>query len=251
MAKLANCSGETRFCEIILRFITVVPTNNPYGTFITNTPGFFTEFSQMTRSSKEHWDFIYRTRHPEEVSWTELVPKQSLRMIQSLNVPKSASIIDVGGGDSRLVDYLLEAGFEKITVLDISDAALEKSKHRLGDKANKVNWIISDILEFHPTSTFDVWHDRALFHFLSTPQQIQYYKELLSNTVTNYVSIGTFSNEGPEKCSGLPVEQYNEEKLTALLKPDFEQLHCKQTDHTTPFGTRQNFLFCTFKRKGC
>ena len=117
---------------------------------------------------KEHWEKVYATKQPHEVSWTQELPKTSLDFVHSFNLPKTASIIDIGGGDSKLVDYLLDEGFENISVLDISATAIEKAKQRLGAKAAKVNWIVSDVTEFHPSSTYDCWHDRATFHFLIT-----------------------------------------------------------------------------------
>ena len=136
---------------------------------------------------------------------------------------KASKIIDIGGGDSKLVDYLLDEGFENITVLDISAKALDRSKQRLGDKANKVNWIVSDITEFQPTETYDLWHDRATFHFLTTAEQVKKYLDTARNVVTGYLTIGTFSNNGPKTCSGLDVRQYSEQELTIELQNGFDK----------------------------
>jgi len=198
---------------------------------------------------KDHWDTVYETKNPDQVSWTQDIPKTSLDFIQSFGLTKSAKIIDIGGGDSKLVDYLLDEGFENITVLDISEKALNKAKNRLGDKAKKINWIISDITEFKPDTNFDLWHDRAAFHFLTTADQVEKYMNTARNSVSGFLTIGTFSDNGPTKCSGLDVKQYSEQTLTAELKNGFIKLRCVTEDHTTPFDTTQNFLFCSFKRQ--
>lgn len=198
--------------------------------------------------TKDHWERIYRTKNPGQLSWTEEVPKTSLDFIHSFGLKKTAKIIDIGAGDSKLVDYLLAKGFENITVLDISARALDKAKKRLGDQAQKINWIVCDITAFEPNTNFDLWHDRATFHFLTTADQIAKYISIAENAVSGYLTIGTFSDKGPEKCSGLPVKQYSEEKLAAALKSGFDKIRCVTEDHTTPFDTKQNFLFCSFKR---
>jgi len=197
---------------------------------------------------QNHWNTVYKTKQPNEVSWTQEVPKTSLDFIHSFGLAKTAKIIDIGGGDSKLADYLLNEGFENITVLDISAKALDKAKQRLGEQAKKINWIVSDITEFKPDTTFDVWHDRATFHFLTTGNQIAKYMDTARSAVSGFLTIGTFSDNGPEKCSGLPVKQYNEEQLTAALKNGFDKIRCITEDHITPFDTAQNFLFCSFKK---
>lgn len=133
--------------------------------------------------------------------------------------------------------------------MDISEAALIKAQERLGEKASRVNWIVSDITEFQPTTTFDVWHDRATFHFLVTDEQIEKYLTTARNAVKSYMTIGTFSENGPDKCSGLEIKQYSEMKLTAEISAGFDKIRCITEDHTTPFDTKQNFLFCSFKKK--
>ena len=196
-----------------------------------------------------HWEKIYQTKQPDEVSWTQEVPKTSLDFIHSFKLHKSAAIIDVGGGDSKLVDYLLDEGFENITVLDISEKALERVRNRLGEKSRKVKWVVSDVTAFKTTETYDVWHDRATFHFLTTASQINKYLETARNVIKGYLTIGTFSDKGPKKCSGLDVKQYNEEQLELQLSNGFKKVKCILEDHMTPFNTFQNFLFCSFKRK--
>ncbi len=198
---------------------------------------------------KNHWETVYKTKNPDEVSWTQEKPKTSLDFIGSFGLEKTAKIIDIGAGDSKLVDYLLSEGYENITVLDISPKALEKSKKRLGENARKVTWIISDITEFEPKTTYDVWHDRATFHFLTTPEQVEKYLTIARNSVSGFLTIGTFSENGPTKCSGLEIQQYSEQKLTAVLKNGFDKILCVSEDHITPFGSAQNFLFCSFKKQ--
>lgn len=202
----------------------------------------------MGKATQNHWNTIYRTKDPNQVSWTQEIPKTSLDFIHSFGLTKTAKIIDIGGGESKLVDYLLAEGFENITVLDISAQALDKAKKRLGDKAEKINWVVSDITEFQPDTTFDVWHDRATFHFLTTSEQVAKYIDTARNSVAGFLAIGTFSDNGPEKCSGLQIKKYSEEKLIAELQNGFDKLRCITEDHITPFDTTQNFLFCSFKR---
>ena len=185
----------------------------------------------IAKSNGEYWDKIYSTKQANQVSQTQQVPKTSLAFIHSFGLPKTANIIDVGGGDSKLVDYLLDEGFENITVLDISAKALEQAKVRLGDKGKIVNWVISDITEFNPSTTFDLWHDRATFHFLTTGEQVTKYMETARKSVNGYLTIGTFSKNGPEKCSGLNIKHYSEGTLTAELEDGFDKLPlvwCKQ-----------------------
>ena len=200
-------------------------------------------------SRKNHWEDVYKTKSPNEVSWTQEVPKISLDFIRSFGLDKTAKIIDIGGGDSKLVDFLLHEGYKDITVLDISAKALEKAQKRLGDKANDVTWLTSDITEFKPDTTYDVWHDRATFHFLTHPEEVEAYIAIAARAVRGYLTIGTFSENGPEKCSGLEIQQYSEEKLTTLFKSGFDKIRCVEQDHETPFGTEQNFLFCGFKKR--
>lgn len=203
----------------------------------------------MNDNKKEHWDNVFATKQPHEVSWTQEKPTTSLDFITETNLDKSAKIIDVGGGDSRLVDFLLDEGYQDITVLDISAEALERAKERLGKKAELINWIVSDITEFIPETTFDIWHDRAAFHFLTTEEQIKAYTTTVSKAVTGYLIMGTFSENGPKKCSGLEIKQYTETTLEHQFADTFKKLKCTTEDHITPFDTKQNFLFCSYKRE--
>lgn len=198
---------------------------------------------------KEHWEHVYATKQPHEVSWTQAIPQTSLDLIHSFNLPKSAAIIDIGGGDSRLADFLLDEGYEDITVLDISAIALEKAKQRLGDKAAKIKWIVADITEFEPDRQYDVWHDRAVFHFLTTAEQVAQYKAIVDKAAKGYLIIGTFAEDGPTKCSGLEVHQYSAVQLAGTFSRSFEKINCKAEDHTTPFHTIQHFTFCSFRAR--
>lgn len=198
---------------------------------------------------KEHWETVYTNKSPNEVSWTEKVPQTSLDFIHSFGIDKSASIIDIGGGDSRLVDCLLDEGYTNISVLDISAKALERAQTRLGDRASQVNWIVSDINDFNPESGFDIWHDRAVFHFLTERSDIDSYSDLVDRSVLKHMVIGTFSENGPQRCSALDITQYSKEELSDRFIEKFEVTHSLNVDHTTPFDTVQNFSFCGFLKR--
>lgn len=203
----------------------------------------------MENNRKNHWEKVFETKQSHEVSWTQEIPKTSIDLIHSYQLPKTAKIIDIGGGDSKLVDFLLEEGYENITVLDISANALERAKTRLGQKAKQVSWIVSDVNDFKPKGNYDVWHDRAAFHFLTTTDAIARYIETASHSVTGFMSIGTFSENGPNKCSGLDIKQYSESDLENQLTKGFRKIKCVTENHITPFNTEQNFLFCSFKKR--
>tara|TARA_R110001583_G_scaffold221_4_gene2224 strand:+ start:2842 stop:3459 length:618 start_codon:yes stop_codon:yes gene_type:complete len=197
---------------------------------------------------KQHWDLIYHNKTPDQVSWTQEKPETSLKLIQDSGLSKTAKIIDIGGGDSKLVDYLLEEGYKNITVLDISAKSLDKARKRLGNKAGNVDWIVSNISTFKPDMVYDLWHDRAAFHFLTMKEQIERYQAISGNFVRDSLIIGTFSKNGPTKCSGLEISQYDEQELTKTFKNHFKIEDCFTTDHITPFNTIQNFQFCRFKK---
>ena len=205
----------------------------------------------MESKQKKHWENVYETKTANEISWTQDVPATSLSFIHSFGLPKTANIIDIGGGDSKLVDNLIQEGFENITVLDISATALEKAKLRLGSKAKKVKWIVSDINDFKPTEKYAIWHDRATFHFLTTKPQIVHYLSTARQALkeNGFVTIGTFSKDGPKKCSGLHIKQYSENTLEAELENGFKKIRCLTEKHITPFKTTQDFLFCSFKKQ--
>ncbi|MCH2233553.1 MAG: class I SAM-dependent methyltransferase [Crocinitomicaceae bacterium] len=193
-----------------------------------------------------HWERVYETKSPQEVSWTQDVPRTSLYFIEKYAPNKSAKIIDVGGGDSNLVDHLLNLGYNNLTVLDISSKAIERAKERLGEKASNVNWIVSDITAFEPEQEYDLWHDRAAFHFLTSDEDIRYYESMI-NEFARCVVLGTFSTDGPLKCSGLEITQYSEDKLTKVMST-YEVREFLTEDHKTPFDTLQNFIFGVFER---
>ena len=204
----------------------------------------------MNENLKEHWETIYKTKQPNEVSWTQEVPAVSLEFIHKFNIPKSAKIIDIGGGDSKLVDFLLAEGYTDISVLDISEAAILRAKERLGKESYKVKWIVCDILDFMPVEKYDVWHDRAAFHFQTDADKIEMYLKIVKNAADGMVIIGTFSVDGPQKCSGLEIKQYDEDGMKEKFeKSDFKNIECKREDHFTPSGAVQNFVFCSFIKK--
>lgn len=202
-------------------------------------------------NKKEHWENVFKTKPLNEVSWYEAIPKTSLTFFEESNISKSAKIIDIGGGNSYLVDHLLKLGYINITVLDISEAALETTRLRLKDQSKKVNWIVADVTDFSPTEHYDFWHDRAAFHFLTDERSINNYIE----TVQKYLNkngnlvIGTFSENGPKKCSGLDIKRYSKANLIKQFKNNFNKIKCIELDHKTPFDTTQNFVFCWFKKK--
>jgi ubiquinone/menaquinone biosynthesis C-methylase UbiE len=200
--------------------------------------------------NQEHWDKVFVHKNDNEKSWFQPYPATSIAFIDELNLPKDAAIIDVGGGDSRLVDVLLEKGYSDITVLDISAAAINIARERLGDKAERVHWITGDILKFIPSRHYDCWHDRAVFHFVTQPDNIHHYTQLMTNAIQPHgtLIIGTFAEDGPEKCSGLPVNRYSQSKLENILQPSFEKIRCMNEKHQTPFNTTQSFTFCSFRR---
>ncbi len=203
-----------------------------------------------TVTRKEHWENIYCTKQENEVSWFQQYPKTSMDFVDLFSVSKNSKIIDIGGGDSHFVDALLEAGFTNVTVLDISANAIERAKKRLGQNAGKVKWIVSDVTEFVPQEKYDFWHDRAAFHFLVNEEQADKYVEIANRGITEngILVLGTFSVNGPKKCSGLDIKQYSEETMSAKFEKYFKRVKCITEDHQTPFNTTQNFLFCSFKK---
>lgn len=196
---------------------------------------------------KQHWETVYETKTPDQVSWTQEKPEGSLKFIHDLGLEKDASIIDIGGGDSKLVDFLLADGYSDVTVLDISGKAIERAKNRLGMLADKVTWIESDINDFVPSRSYSIWHDRAAFHFLTSIEEQENYVTLVNSSVTNFLVIGTFSENGPLKCSGLEIQQYSESSMVNQFK-GFQKINCENENHLTPFDTVQNFIFCSFKK---
>ena len=203
-------------------------------------------------TKKDHWEKIYNTKEEKDFSWFQSYPKTSIEFIQLFNLPKHARIIDIGGGDSHLVDALIELGYTNIYVLDISAKAIDRARQRLGEQAKIVRWIISDVTEFESEVQFDFWHDRAAFHFLTSEDQISKYLAIVRKSLTpnGYLVLGTFSEKGPEKCSGLEIKQYSEASMSALFEKDFTRIKCIEENHSTPFNTLQNFVFCSFQKQG-
>ncbi len=201
-------------------------------------------------NNKQHWENVFATKNANEVSWTQEYPKTVIDYLENLKLPKTANIIDVGGGDSNIVGALLEKGYENIWVLDISATALEKAKIRLGEKAKGVNWIVCDITEFKPNVTFDFWYDRAVFHFLTAQESVNKYVAIIEKALNQnaHFLLGTFSENGPQKCSGLEIKQYSEIEMVQTFKESFEAINCFTEDHRTPFETIQHFQFCGFKK---
>lgn len=198
-------------------------------------------------SEARHWDKIYREKAPDRVSWYRPHLETSFALIQKAVSDRSASIIDVGGGESTLVDDLLLNGFRNVTVLDISQTAIDVTRQRLGPVANKVSWLSGDITKIDLAGkSFDVWHDRAVFHFLTSPEQRIAYVGQVARTVKRggHVLVSTFGPEGPKKCSGLDVVRYDSESLHAEFGVHFELLESFKEMHETPFGTTQQFLYC-------
>ncbi|HJW08555.1 MAG TPA: class I SAM-dependent methyltransferase, partial [Holophagaceae bacterium] len=198
-----------------------------------------------------HWEQVYTTKATTEVSWFQAHARMSLKLIQAAGTPASAAILDVGGGASVLVEDLLAQGFADLTVLDISGAALAAARARMGAQAARVKWIEASILEAGlPAEAFDVWHDRAVFHFLTAAEDRQAYVRQLARALKpgGLVLLATFAEDGPAKCSGLPVVRYGAEGLQAELGAAFTLLGQEREAHQTPFGTEQKFIYCTFRK---
>ena len=202
--------------------------------------------------AKNHWDNIYETKTDQEKSWFQSYPKTSIEIFESLDIPLTARIIDVGGGDSRFAEVLVKKGYENIWVLDISENAIQRSKNRLGNLAKRIHWIVFDITTYEFDGLqFDLWHDRAAFHFLTAEDKMLHYVLSSKDAIrkNGHMIVATFSEQGPRKCSGLDIKQYSEDSLSARFLPYFECINCIREDHVTPFQTTQNFLFCVLKRK--
>ena len=198
-----------------------------------------------------HWQNVYATKGEAEVSWFQDSPTISLAMIRTANSDHGAAIIDVGGGASRLVDALLQDGYRDVAVLDLSANALDAARKRIGPAASKVDWIVADATTWRPAKTYDVWHDRAAFHFLTDPQDRAAYVERLQSAVApgGQVIIATFALDGPEKCSGLPVQRHDSASLAAELGPGFELVETRSEIHRTPWDSTQAFQFSRFRRQ--
>jgi 2-polyprenyl-3-methyl-5-hydroxy-6-metoxy-1,4-benzoquinol methylase len=199
--------------------------------------------------SQTHWENVYRTKSPEQTSWYQPHLQTSLEWISQAAPGRSASIIDVGGGESTLAADLVALGYRNITVLDLSESAIEKSQNRLGDAAQQIKWLVTDVTEAAlPPRSYDLWHDRALFHFLTGPGQRRAYVRRLVSSLRpkGHAVIATFGHDGPQKCSGLATNRYDAQSLLRELGPDFQLARSSLVDHQTPSGATQKFLYCHF-----
>ncbi len=199
----------------------------------------------------EHWNQIYQTNAPDDVSWFQTRPDNSLKLIEASGITKDQLVVDVGGGASVLVDFLLDAGYKRLAVLDISAAALALARQRLNARAGNVEWFEADITEFNPPRQFNLWHDRAVFHFLTDEADRQKYVQTLKRMLTpeGHVIIATFATDGPSKCSGLAVARYNAPAISAELGEAFQLLEQVDETHVTPWRTPQTFSYFRFVRR--
>jgi 2-polyprenyl-3-methyl-5-hydroxy-6-metoxy-1,4-benzoquinol methylase len=203
-----------------------------------------------TLERQAHWQNVYQTKGERDVSWFQESPAISLELIRTTGVRTDASVIDIGGGASRLVDALIAEGFRSVTVLDLSEKALATSRERLGSRAGRVNWIVADVTGWKTEQIYDVWHDRAAFHFLTDHSARTAYAQCVLKAVRpgGHVIMGTFAPDGPERCSGLPVIRYDAASLGVILGPLFRLEGTVRDDHQTPTGSTQRFQFSSFVR---
>ena len=205
----------------------------------------------MKEHSKAHWEGVYTRKGEHAVSWFQAQAATSLRLIQAAGLGPGAALLDVGGGASVLVDDLLAAGYSDLTVLDLSGAALAAAQARLGERGRGVRWIEADITRVHlPEAAYDLWHDRAVFHFLTDPADRRLYQRQLARALKpgGQLVIATFAEDGPERCSELPVRRYSAAQLEAEFAPGFILLHSEKETHQTPGGKLQSFVYCHFQR---
>lgn len=209
-----------------------------------------TETAPGENGRKAHWENVYSTKAENQVSWFQEAAGTSLELLAHPGISQSSAIIDVGGGASRLVDALLDRGHTNLTVLDLSAASLAATRARLGARSAMVRWIEADITRWQPDSTYDAWHDRAVLHFLTTDSDRAAYLHALRRAVRpgGLVVIASFALDGPEKCSGLPVQRYSPVTLAALLGDDFTPIDSRSERHATPWGSEQSFQFSRFTR---
>jgi SAM-dependent methyltransferase len=199
---------------------------------------------------QQHWESVYQTKSPEQTSWYQPHLEMSLDWIIEAAPDRSSSILDVGGGESTLVDDLLNRGYSNLTVLDLAESAIRKTQARLSAAGQSVRWFTGDITEIRlPAGGFDLWHDRAVFHFLTEqPQRAAYLRQLAASLRTGgHVILATFGPDGPKKCSGLSVRRYSVHGLQLELGPQFQLEKSTIVEHRTPFGTMQQFVYCRFK----
>jgi SAM-dependent methyltransferase len=204
----------------------------------------------MTENRQTHWQDIYSKKGENEVSWFQESPTPSLELIDKVGATAVSSIIDIGGGASRLVDHLIDRGYDDVTVLDLADAALQAAKARLGGRADRVRWVAADATIWEPEKAYDIWHDRAAFHFLTKECERAAYIERLRRGVKigGHAIIATFALDGPEKCSGLPVMRYDSQSLGQTLGRVFQLIDTRRHIHATPWKSDQSFQFSVFRR---
>ena len=200
---------------------------------------------------KEHWQQVFTSKGERDVSWFEALPATSLQMMESAGLGPDTCVIDVGGGDSRLVDALASRGLDCVAVLDVSSASLQRAKARLGELAGAFTWIESDVTAAWSLEPMDIWHDRAVFHFLTTAEEREQYRAHLLQTVKpgGAVIIATFAPDGPDRCSGLPVARYSADALAAELGPELTLIEAVRHEHHTPWETSQPFVYARFRRR--
>lgn len=205
----------------------------------------------MSNDRPEHWNRVYAEKDVTSVSWFQSEPRPSLRALDRFGAKPTFSIIDVGGGASSLVDALLARGWRDITVLDIASSALDRTKARLGDAADCIEWEVADVTRWGPTRQYDVWHDRAVFHFLVEAEQRAAYRKALTKGLApgGLVVVATFALDGPERCSGLQVERYDADKLARELGSSLELIEAWREEHVTPWGAIQAFTWCAFRAR--
>ena len=202
---------------------------------------------------KEHWEKVYASKNESEVSWFQEWPTSSIELIALAGAGLNSAVIDIGGGASRLVDALVKLDMRDVTVLDLSEAALGAAKRRLGHRADQVEWIIADVTTWGPRRAYDIWHDRAAFHFLNDEGDRAAYIARLTTAVKpgGHAIVATFAPDGPERCSGLPVVRYDAEILGRVLGSAFTLVESRRHHHATPGGSEQRFQFSLFRRVGC
>jgi 2-polyprenyl-3-methyl-5-hydroxy-6-metoxy-1,4-benzoquinol methylase len=207
--------------------------------------------SLFKRNRKDHWERVHQKSASTEVSWYQAFPEKSLELINNTGAGNDSKIIDVGGGDSKLSEHLIHQGYKNLTILDISKESIEKAKSHLGEKPSRVNWIEADVTRYSFTEQYDVWHDRAVFHFLTKFEERKGYLNSLNQALKQkgHLIIATFSPDGPPKCSGLPVVRYSPETLQNEFGDKYNLAETLVEDHVTPSGVKQNFIFCRFIKR--
>jgi len=204
----------------------------------------------MTDDRQAYWESVYSSKGEAEVSWFQEAPQPSMDLFKLVGAQPSDAVIDIGGGASRLVDHLIAAGHKDVSVLDLSSAALSQAQARLGEASSIVEWIVADASTWLPSRSYDIWHDRAAFHFLTEPKQQSRYMDRVRSALRpgGHVVIGAFAPDGPERCSGLPVDRHNAKSLGERLGKSFALLDTREYEHRTPWDSKQKFQFSTFTR---